>query len=382
MCLFLPPNHLGISPLAVDEKEDVMQFAPLKPGSRSRGAFTLVELLVVIAIIGVMVGLLLPAVQSAREAARRMSCSNNIKQIGLGIHMYHDAFRALPATAYALQDAAQTNRPASWIVRILPFIEQTAAFEQTRFDNCDFSNRSGTNTSWAAYNNLNVTTLNCPSSPLPIFRSDTTTATTRALGAPNTVSSQISCYAGVAGQYDWGSITVWNGWSARADYNGVMIPVDSLNSKALTFASVLDGTSYTLTVGEQANWKTVIDAAGAKTTFDDRSSNMNGGAWCGGGGHPNQADIAMGYRQNVSSIRAGINYTPVAPATRHGNPGIFGVGFWGSVPGSHTPFTSAHVGGAQFLKLDGSVQFISENIRFDILTKLANRMDKLVVEEF
>ena len=359
-----------------------MHFVLSRKKSRSRDAFTLVELLVVIAIIGVMVGLLLPAVQAAREAARRMSCSNNIKQLGLGIHMYHDAFRAIPPTAYALQDATLTNRPASWIVRILPFIEQTAAFEQTRFDNCDFSNRSGTNTSWRAYDNLNVTTLNCPSSPLPIFRTDTTTAGTRALGAPNQISTQISCYAGVAGQYDWGTATAWNGWSARADYNGVMIPVDSLNSRALTFASVLDGTSYTLTVGEQANWKTVIDAAGVRTTFDDRSSNMNGGAWCGGGGHPNQSDIAWGYRQNVSSIRAGINYTPVAPATRHGNPGIFGVGFWGSVPGSHTPFASAHVGGAQFLKLDGSVQFISENIRFDILTRLANRMDKTVIEEF
>ncbi len=134
-----------------------------------RAAFTLVELLVVIAIIGVMVGLLLPAVQAAREAARRMSCSNNMKQIGLGIQMYHDAYRYLPPLSFTLQNSALTNRPASWIVRILPFIEQNAAYEQTRFDITDFSNRSGTNHSWRAYHGLNVTTLNCPSSPLPIF---------------------------------------------------------------------------------------------------------------------------------------------------------------------------------------------------------------------
>lgn len=358
-----------------------MLSGPRKSTAQPRAAFTLVELLVVIAIIGVMVGLLLPAVQAAREAARRMQCSNNLKQIGLGIHMYHDAYRALPPTAYTLQVATMTNRPASWIVRILPFLEQTAAFELTRFNDCDFSNRSGINTSWRAYHTLNVPTINCPSSPLPTFRLDNATAGTVALGAPAQLQTQISSYAGVAGQYGFGP-SAWNGWSARADYNGVMVPVDSLNLRPLTFASVIDGTTNTFTVGEQADFKTVIDAAGNRTTFDDRSSNFSGGAWSGGGGHPLQTDIYNGYRMNVSSMRAGINYTPVAPATRHGNPGIFGVGFWGSVPGMHTPFTSAHVGGAQFLRLDGSVQFISENIRFDILEKLANRMDGKVVEEF
>jgi prepilin-type N-terminal cleavage/methylation domain-containing protein/prepilin-type processing-associated H-X9-DG protein len=113
-----------------------------------RTGFTLVELLVVIAIIGVLVGLLLPAVQAAREAARRMSCSNNFKQIGLGIHDYHDAFKALPKHGTGTgrwvsgpnidsgvpnwfdNRTLSNNQELSFLVGILPFIEQQPLWEQ------------------------------------------------------------------------------------------------------------------------------------------------------------------------------------------------------------------------------------------------------------
>lgn len=112
---------------------------------KSRRAFTLVELLVVIAIIGVLVGLLLPAVQAAREAARRMSCSNNFKQIGLAVHNYHSAFRQLPyqlggtfrsgAAAASFGDTgnvplSNNNFELSWLVGLTPFFEQQALWEQ------------------------------------------------------------------------------------------------------------------------------------------------------------------------------------------------------------------------------------------------------------
>lgn len=100
---------------------------------RSPKGFTLVELLVVIAIIGVMVGLLLPAVQAAREAARRMSCGNNFKQIGLGLHNYHAAYNKLPQQmggTFSNPVGPHNNFELSWLVGLLPFVEQQALWEQ------------------------------------------------------------------------------------------------------------------------------------------------------------------------------------------------------------------------------------------------------------
>ncbi|TWT76663.1 hypothetical protein CA13_71600 [Planctomycetes bacterium CA13] len=112
--------------------------------TRRRRGFTLVELLVVIAIIGVLVGLLLPAVQAAREAARRMSCSNNFKQIGLGLHNYHSAFGMLPKQSGGTYNLGPGNNDniISWLVCLTPFIEQQALWES--ISNPYGFNRDGT----------------------------------------------------------------------------------------------------------------------------------------------------------------------------------------------------------------------------------------------
>src|SRR5688572_21241712 len=96
---------------------------------RPRG-FTLVELLVVIAIIGILVALLLPAVQAAREAARRMSCGNNLKQISLGLHNYHDTYKAFPAGWFDFGGAANNFESWGWSAMLLPFVEQQPLHDQ------------------------------------------------------------------------------------------------------------------------------------------------------------------------------------------------------------------------------------------------------------
>ena len=97
---------------------------------RQRFGFTLVELLVVIAIIGVLVALLLPAVQAAREAARRMQCGNNVKQLALGLQNYHDTFLYLPYGARVRTTSAGTSWGSSWLVATLPFCEQAPLYDK------------------------------------------------------------------------------------------------------------------------------------------------------------------------------------------------------------------------------------------------------------
>ncbi|HBJ36249.1 MAG TPA: prepilin-type cleavage/methylation domain-containing protein [Planctomycetaceae bacterium] len=325
--------------------------------SQARKAFTLVELLVVIAIIGVMVGLLLPAVQAAREAARRMQCSNNLKQVSLALHNYHSAYNKLPYSSSPQSGAVGTRqRGASWLVRIFPYIEQNAAYDQLIFAG-DFTMQDGPipAQNFAVLNNLLVPGLECPSSPLPKTQSHATNAN-------GTVTLQMINYVGIAGSF-------WRGGSTNvvstdpqaaiygtAVHNGMLVP-QAPNSRAASFASSTDGTSNTMVASEQSGF--FFDAAGNK--IDRRSNGWRGGPWGNGAG-------ANDWTQNVTTIRY-----PIGTFGGTGNSNPYDV---------NVALNSSHPGGLNATLADGSVRFLSESIDFAIMTALADRADGTVLPEF
>ncbi len=326
----------------------------------ARSGFTLVELLVVIAIIGVLVGLLLPAVQAAREAARRMQCSNNLKQIGLAIHNYHDTYQCIPPGV--LPQDVGFQRQASWIVRTFPFMEQNTIVDNAVFVGTDWSGQDSVDQNWNLKNTATVDTYTCPSSDMPLTRTEAPNAATQGIGAPTSIQVQIACYAGVAGTYlnprdmtTNPAPNVSTGYGL-ATFNGVMASVGgSGQASAVRFASITDGTSNTICVTEQSSY---YDDGVSKT--DCRAGNHAGGMWHSGPG--GDADWWL----NVSVLRYPINWD--LAASNH-------------CPGyqKHTITRSNHPGGAQVLLGDGSIQFAAETVDFTLFNALSSRDDGVVV---
>ncbi|XZE17800.1 DUF1559 domain-containing protein [Pirellulaceae bacterium SH449] len=307
--------------------------------SMQRVAFTLIELLVVIAIIGVLVGLLLPAVQSAREAARRMQCSNNLKQIGLALHSHHDAHRRLPP---GWMPASQPDVDGgfgerwAWKVFILPQLEQTAVYDSLNVNNggqpIPLANDP------RAQSVINVYL--CPSDPGGNLN--------ESYPDPNGNFYPKSNYPGVHGRGEEIS-TAANGG------NGVF-------SKAsrIRFADITDGLSQTFAVGE-------------------RDARSRGQGIFGSLGDP--------FRHAAVWIRAMPRPGSITPTTQHGR-SVTGVctELAGSTRRLNGPssraFGSAHVGGANFSLADGSVRFVSESIDPVIYGRLAERNDGQVVGDY
>ncbi|MEX0794763.1 MAG: DUF1559 domain-containing protein [Pirellulaceae bacterium] len=294
---------------------------------QSRLGFTLVELLVVIAIIGVLVALLLPAVQQAREAARRMQCSNNLKQMGLACHNYLDTHQSYfpPGSFYH----ASKKGSHSFAVAILPFLEQNALYELYDFS-IDPLAEGNKNVRWAQ-----VDAFFCPS-----FNGDPTN-TSEALFSDGSLMT----YQGIAGVF----------YNVPALDNGVTdagpgkIPSNGVfrYDGPRRAAEIVDGLSNTIMIGEFVH----RDRTGNLAAFPG-----NVRLWITGTTDTNPPSDDKGLYSTKAIYQDTINSTRDRP---------MGVAF------NHLPFGSLHPGGANFAAADGSVQFLPETINFDVYRAIA-----------
>jgi len=302
---------------------------------RGRSAFTLIELLVVIAIIAILIGLLLPAVQKVREAAARMECSNNLKQLGIAIHSFNDNFKKFPYNTDSNTYGYDINgRSWSWIARILPYIEQdNLAKLPTASGLPPLSAAPGAQPTFAQVQttvyNYQIPMLLCPAdSSSQTARTDRANTGGYACGSTN--------YRGVSGSnWAWGSYayTPPSGGNNGLDQgNGLFFRGDQFYIKTLAQLTSADGASNTLMVGE-----------------DIPSINQHCG-W------PNS-----NYANGTCAI-------PLNNALRSGQPGFNNPGDWGNV----YSFRSRHTGGANFALGDGSVRFVSETIDLNLYRALAS----------
>ncbi|TWT76336.1 Type II secretion system protein G precursor [Planctomycetes bacterium CA13] len=300
-----------------------------------RSAFTLVELLVVIAIIGVLVSLLLPAVQAAREAARRTSCTNNMKQIGLGLQMYHDVFKKLPAGWRGCDPSTGKAHwfgvPGwAWSSSILPYLEESAVYDGMIHFECPITDPVNQHALTAS-----IGTYRCPS--------DVGEATFSMAGGGPSVSSDVSFpiqtatsnYIGMFGTLEFHHVCD----PSSPNCNGCQGDGTFSLNRPCRFADLLDGLSNTMIVGE-------------------RHSVLAYSTWVG---------VVTGGQHGVARVAGVATYPPNSTDT----PAHY----------FHN-FSSLHPAGTNFLLADGSVHMITETIDRELFHALSTRAGHEVVKDF
>lgn len=400
---------------------------------RKRG-FTLVELLVVIAIIGVLVALLLPAVQAAREAARRMQCSNHLKQIGLALQNYHDTFQSLPYGARARYVNVTSATPTgqswgpSWLVGILSFAEQKPLSDLMEQGMLVNSNGVGLadvtflapRLSFYAHNQK-IAWMLCPSSPLP---------QTEILKGGKTPTCVVPSYVGIAGSTNHFANRLTTeipfletrlkpkqgiATSNAANVNGPATPPGSQQgwggmlcpNECYGMSAAIDGTSNTMLVSEKADYfysQHKGNNTGTRLRIDGSvvaPAQVNGGTITGGwwwlgtntGYTSSQGQANFSQSYNITTIRA---YTSPAPQNSvigfNGKNANFQLGTSaannlnalqgiGQTQGNN-PLISAHPNVVLAVFMDGHTQAITKNTPAPIVKRLSTRDDGQQIGDF
>ncbi|EAQ78492.1 DUF1559 domain-containing protein [Blastopirellula marina] len=315
------------------------------PTRRRRSGFTLVELLVVIAIIGVLIALLLPAVQQAREAARRISCSNNLKQLGLAMHNYHDTHLKFPY-AYRTLDSppgpsgvsgGQSHCRDTWFHRILPMLEQNALYDGYEADHTQFVN----NISPASLMTIKVSSLVCPSNP--------------EYGGAG--ANQANGFQGTYGVCLSGSGTT--GVTTATAGQGMFFLESKTNLRDVT-----DGTTNTIMAGEGIA-RPMDNVAG----HGDLGQYWGGASW-GGTGFTTAEPPNTTLPDRPHSCKSTTVLQAPCMSTS-------------STRGEQYNFTrSYHPGGVQVVLADASVRFAPETIDTPLFQNLGNKADSNVIGDW
>jgi prepilin-type N-terminal cleavage/methylation domain-containing protein len=321
-----------------------------------RRAFTLVELLVVIAIIGILVGLLLPAVQAAREAARRMSCSNNIRQIELGFQNFHSALKYFPGN---LRPQATGTVRIRWATNLLSYIEQEALLRRIDLTkNWSSTVPNGDGSLNFDLFGTKIPIYECPSNPEAGRVLDGSPPPDTPVWQARVANGDYSGFYGVDPQlFTLGFV---DRESARVNCGGLS------KTDRLRFASFTDGTSNTLRLIESAGrphvyrkGRKVLDAAPGTTT------RVNGGGWC----RPaSELNVLIGSSADGASFPGpfAINVTNgIELGSAYPHP-YFGV------DGTGQPY-SFHGGGIMSAFVDGSARFLNESLDIRVLARLISR---------
>ena len=318
--------------------------------------FTLVELLVVISIIGILVGLLLPAVQAAREAARRMQCQNNLKQIALACHNYHSAYKKFPPSALVDLSVDNTANNGSWGVhgRILPFLEQGSVFEgidtSIGWDNQDI------------IDGLRISVYACPSDP--------------GAGQERVFDDGRPTLAPTTYGFNFGTWFVFDP-STQEGGNGMFHP-----NKLMRFRDCLDGTSRTLLTAEVKAWTPYLRNGGPPTTSLPGNAAAvsfiaNSGSefketghteWPDGRVHHTGFTTTLTPNTQVLHTFDGIEYDIDYSSWQEGRNGVAGIPTFASITSR-----SFHLGMVHVALLDGSVTSITDSIDRELWHALGTR---------